>query len=163
MILKYFIISLAIFCIFFIYCHISKIITVNNHLDIIQLTDPDPEIFYDLMQNNQPIILQKELQHWKHINKILNRTLTDINIIINNSMGNTTSSNASSKEYTTSIKENLSIFNLPLSYDWSIDIQNIILDDKYEIYNKERILNSKYFDYDKISDSSINLPHMLPS
>ena len=45
--------------------------------------------------------------------------------------GNTSSS---SKDYTTSIKENLSIFNLPLSYDWNIDIQNIILDDKSGIF-----------------------------
>lgn len=134
MILKYFIASLVLFCIFFIYCHITKITTANNNLDIIQLADPDPEIFYDLLQKNQPIILQKELYCWKHINKLLNSSLTDIKIIINNTKDTTTTGNASSKEYTTSIKENLSIFNLPLSYDWNIDIQNIILDDKSGIF-----------------------------
>lgn len=35
--------------------------------------------------------------------------------------------------------------------------------DKYEIFNKERIPTARYFDYDEISDKTSSLPHMLPN
>lgn len=111
--------------IFFFYVHITKITNVNNHLDILQVHDPEPELAYELLGNNQPIVFQRELAYWKDFNKLLGRPLGDIKTSI---------TSQSEINYSTSIKTNLEPFNLPLSYDWLIDIRPIILDDTSGIF-----------------------------
>jgi hypothetical protein len=122
---KYLAALVILFIIFFVYVHINKITTVNNHLDILQVHDPDPDLAYELLEHNQPIIFQKELAFWKDFNKLLGQPLDNIKTQI-----------AAHPEinYSTSIKMNLEPYNLPLSYDWEIDIRSIILDDSNGIF-----------------------------
>ena len=124
MIARYIFCLIIIVLVFFSYCHISKLRTINNHLDILQTCDPDSEMIFDLFENHKPIIFQKELRFWKEFNKLLGSNLTNIK--------NTLASNTN--HYSTIIKTNLEVFNLPLSYDWNIDIRNVILDDKAGIF-----------------------------
>lgn len=123
--LKYICCLIVLFIIFFCYCHIDRIKTINNTLNILQAADPEPELVYELFEHHQPIIFQRELYFWKEFNKLLDKSLTEIKDIIS------TNSNIN---YTEIIKINLEPYNLPLSYDWSIDIRNIILDDNNGIF-----------------------------
>jgi len=111
--------------IFFFYVHITKITNVNNHLDILQVYDPDPELAYELLGHNQPIVFQRELAFWKDFNKLLGQPLSEIKTLI---------TSQPEMNYSTSIKMNLEPYNLPLSYDWLIDIRPIILDDTNGIF-----------------------------
>jgi hypothetical protein len=122
---KYIASLIILFLIFFIYIHISKISKYNNHLDILQVYDPDPDLAYELLSHNQPIVFQKELAFWKDFNKLLHKPLTEIKQDI-----------ASHPEidYSTSIKANLEPYNLPLSYDWIVDIRGITMDDSSGIF-----------------------------
>lgn len=122
---KYLAALVIVFIIFFFYVHIAKIIKVNNHLDILQVHDPDPDLAYELLEHNQPIVFQRELVFWKDFNKLLGQPLDIIK---------TTISTHPEIEYSTSIKTNLEPYNLPLSYDWLIDIRPIILDDSSGIF-----------------------------
>lgn len=125
MLLKYILLLIVIFIIFFIYCHISKLTTINNNLDIIQTTDPDPELIYELLDQHKPIIFQREIYYWKDINKLIGKPLLDIK-------------NAISQHpdilYSTSIKNNLDPLNIVFSHDWNIDLRNVIMDDKSGIF-----------------------------
>jgi len=114
-----------LFIIFFIYVHISKITSINNQLDILQVFDPDTELAFELLSQNQPIVFQKELAFWKDFNKLLGQPIDYIkNQIISQPEIN----------YSTSIKINLEPYNLPLSYDWLIDIRSVVIDDSNGIF-----------------------------
>jgi len=123
--LKYIGCLIVLFIIFFCYCHINRLKTINNALNILQVSDPDPELAYELFENHQPIVFQRELYFWKEFNKLLDKPLSEIKDIF---------SINSAINYTEIIKSNLEPYNLPLSYDWLIDIRNIILDDKNGIF-----------------------------
>ena len=123
--LKYIGCLIVLFIIFFCYCHIDRLKTINNTLNILQVSDPDPELAYELFENHQPIVFQRELFFWKEFNKLLDKSLSEIKEII---------STNKTINYTEIIKTNLEPYNLPLSYDWLIDIRNIILDDKNGIF-----------------------------
>jgi hypothetical protein len=98
---------------------------INNELKILQVSDPNSDIAYELFNSHQPIVFQKELLFWKEFNTLIGKSLSDINsTIINNP----------SIHYSNYIKNNLEIYNLPLSYDWNIDIRNIILDETSAIF-----------------------------
>lgn len=122
---KYLVALVIVFIIFFLYVHISKITTVNNNLDILQVHDPDPELAYELLGHNQPIVFQRELEFWKDFNKLLNQPIENIKIQITSNP---------EMNYSTSIKMNLEPYNLPMSYDWLIDIRPIVLDDTNGIF-----------------------------
>jgi len=124
-IFKYIISLFILFIIFFIYCHISRLKKINNELKILQVSDPDINIAYDLLDNHQPIVFQKELVFWKEFNHFIGKSLHHIN----NTISNNTTINYS--EY---IKNNLELYNLPLSYDWNIDIRNIVLNSSSSIF-----------------------------
>jgi hypothetical protein len=124
-IIKYISSLLILFIIFFIYCHISRLKNINNELKILQVSDPDDDIAYELFNSHQPIVFQKELRFWKEFNKLLGKTLTEINTDI------MTNKNI---EYSNYIKNNLELYNLPLSYDWNIDIRNVILNETSAIF-----------------------------
>lgn len=132
--LKYIGCLIVLFIIFFCYCHINRIKTINNTLNILQVSDPDPELAYELFENHQPIVFQRELYFWKEFNKLLDKSLSEIKDTISTSTNSINSSNNSVINYTEIIKTNLEPYNLPLSYDWSIDIRNIVLDDKNGIF-----------------------------
>jgi hypothetical protein len=122
---KYLAALVILFIIFFFYIHIIKITAPNNHLDILQVFDPEPELAYELLGHNQPIVFQRELEFWKDFNKLLGQPLETIkNKIATHSEVN----------YSLSIKMNLEPYNLPLSYDWLIDIRPVILDDTNGIF-----------------------------
>jgi len=123
--LKYIGCLIILFIIFFCYCHIDRLKTINNTLNILQVSDPNPELAYELFENHQPIVFQRELFFWKEFNKLLDKSLSEIKEII---------STNKTINYTEIIKTNLEPYNLPLSYDWLIDIRNIILDDKNGIF-----------------------------
>jgi len=123
--LKYIGCLIVLFIIFFCYCHIDRLKTINNTLNILQVSDPNPELAYELFENHQPIVFQRELFFWKEFNKLLDKSLSEIKEII---------STNKTINYTEIIKTNLEPYNLPLSYDWLIDIRNIILDDKNGIF-----------------------------
>jgi hypothetical protein len=124
-IFKYISSLLILFIIFFIYCHISRLKQINNELNILQVSDPDSNIAYELFNSNQPIIFQKELLYWKEFNKLVGKSLNNINTAI------TTNTNIKYSDY---IKNNIELYNLPLSYDWNIDIRNIILNESSAIF-----------------------------
>ena len=124
-ILNYISSLLILFIIFFIYCHISRLKLINNDLKILQVSDPDVDIAYELFNSHQPIVFQKELLFWKEFNTFIGKALSDINTSIST---NTTI------HYSNYIKNNLEIYNLPLSYDWNIDIRNVILDESSAIF-----------------------------
>ena len=124
-IFHYITLFIIILIILFGYCHMKKLKTLNNELKILQIIDPDFEMIYNLLENHQPIILQKEIFYWKEFNKLLGLSLSNIKNIID------TNSEINYSEY---IKNNIYLFNLPLSYDWNIDIRNILLDEKSSIF-----------------------------
>lgn len=111
--------------IYFIYYHLSNLKIVNNELKILQIFDPDPNTIIELFKNHQPIVFQRELYFWKQFKTLLGKSLTEIQ--------NAISSNVN-VNYTEFIKKNLESYNLPLSYDWNIDIRNVNLDDKSAIF-----------------------------
>jgi len=123
--IKYISLLLILFIIFFIYCHISRLRIINNELKILQVADPNVDIAYELLDNHQPIVFQKELLYWKEFNTFIGKSLIDINNTI------TTNNQINYSDY---IKNNLEIYNLPLSYDWNIDIRNVILDSNSSIF-----------------------------
>jgi len=116
---------LILFIIFFIYCHITRLKIINNELKILQVSDPDINIAYELFNSHQPIVFQKELLFWKEFNTFIGKSLNDIN---------TTISTNTNINYSNYIKNNLEIYNLPLSYDWNIDIRNVILNELSAIF-----------------------------
>jgi len=124
-IFKYIASLFILFIIFFIYCHISRLKIINNELKILQVSDPDVNIAYDLLDNHQPIVFQKELLFWKEFNQFIGKALQHIN----NTISNNTTIN-----YSNYIKNNLELYNLPLSYDWNIDIRNIVLNNTSSIF-----------------------------
>lgn len=134
--LKYIGCLLVLFIIFFVYCHINTLKTVNNTLNILQTSDPEPELAYELFSQHQPIIFQRELYFWKEFNKLIDKPLSDIKIIISNTknISNNEQLPSGKIDYTEIIKTNLEPYKLPLSYDWNIDIRNIILDDTNGIF-----------------------------
>ena len=123
--IKYICCLIILFIIFFVYCHINKLKTINNTLNILQTSDPDQELAYELFEQHQPIVFQRELYFWKEFNKLINKSLPDIKATISNNTG---------INYTDIIKVNMEPYNIPLSYEWNIDIRNIILDDKNGIF-----------------------------
>lgn len=125
MITRYIFCFIVLLIIVFIYCHVTNLTVQNNHLDIIQVNDPDVELILELLNNYQPMIMQKELLFWKELNKLIGKSLIEIKKNI---------SSHPEINYTESIKTNLEPLNLPLSYDWNIDIRNVIIDDKSGIF-----------------------------
>jgi len=123
--LKYIGCLLVLLIVFFAYCHITTLKTINNTLNILQTSDPEPELAYELFSQHQPIIFQRELYFWKEFNKLIDKSLPEIKETI---------ATKTEIKYTEIIKTNLEPYNLPLSYDWNIDIRNIILDDKNGIF-----------------------------
>lgn len=137
--LKYILALLILFSVLFIYCHVAKLTEVNNHLDIIQVNDPDPEMIIELLDDHHPIIMQREIHFWKGINKLIGKSLININTILaspntNSNPDITTNPDITPTMITESIKTNLEPFNLPLSFDWNIDIRNVILDDSAGVF-----------------------------
>ena len=127
--INYISLFIILIIILFSYCHISKLKTLNNELKILQTIDPDFDIVYNLLEHHQPIVLQKEIFYWKEFNTLIGESLSNINTIIN------TNTTINYSEY---IKNNINLYNLPLSYDWNIDIRNVILDNKSAIFfNKQ--------------------------
>ena len=124
-IIKYISTLLLLFIIFFIYCHITRLKIINNELKILQVSDPDTDIAYELFNHHQPIVFQKELLFWKEFNTFISKPLSEINNSI------TTNTQIQYSDY---IKNNIEIYNLPLSYDWNIDIRNVILDNTSAIF-----------------------------
>ena len=128
-IIKYITTFVILLIILFSYCHISRLKTLNNELKILQVVDPDADMVYDLLDKHQPIVFQKEIFYWKEFNHLIGKSLTDIK--------NTISINKTIN-YSEYIKNNIDLYNLSLSYDWNIDIKNILLDDKSAIFfNKQ--------------------------
>ena len=123
--LNYICAIIIIFIVFFFYCHISRVKTLNNDLNILQIGDCDPEILYDLLNKHQPIVYQREMYAWKYFNKLIGQPLDTIK----NTIAISTDIN-----YADIIKLNLEPNNLPLSYDWTIDIRNIVLDETAAIF-----------------------------
>jgi hypothetical protein len=123
--LKYIGCLLVLLIVFFAYCHITTLKTINNTLNILQTSDPEPELAYELFSQHQPIVFQRELYFWKEFNKLIDKSLPEIKETI---------ATKTEIKYTEIIKTNLEPYNLPLSYDWNIDIRNIILDDKNGIF-----------------------------
>jgi hypothetical protein len=111
--------------IYFIYYNLSNLKTINNELKILQIFDPEPDTIFELFKNHQPIVFQRELFFWKQFKTFLGKPLTDIQNKIN------TNTDVNYSEF---IRNNLESYNLPLSYDWNIDIRNIVLDDKSAIF-----------------------------
>ncbi len=70
---------IILFIVLFLYCHASRLKTINNELKILQVSDPTFDIAYDLFSNRQPIIFQKELFLWKEINTFIGKDLNYIN------------------------------------------------------------------------------------
>jgi hypothetical protein len=107
--LKYIGCLIVLFIIFFYYCHIDRLKTINNTLNILQVSDPNPELAYELFENHQPIVFQRELFFWKEFNKLLDKSLSEIkNTISTNSINSSiNSSNNSVINYTEIIKTNL--------------------------------------------------------
>ena len=136
-ILNYISSLLILFIVFFIYCHISRLKLINNDLKILQVADPDSDIAYELFNSHQPIVFQKELLFWKEFNKFIGKSLSDIN----NSISTNTNIH-----YSNYIKNNLEIYNLPFTYDWNIDIRNVILDDSSAIFLYNKIIIYKSLD-----------------
>ena len=124
-ILNYLYAIIILFIILFSYCHISRLKTLNNELKILQSINPNSEMVYELLDKHQPIILQKEIFYWKEFNNLLDSSLTEIK----NSIATNTTIN-----YSDYIKNNIDIYSLPLSYDWNIDIRNVILNEKSAIF-----------------------------
>ena len=124
-ILHYVTLLIILFIILFSYCHISRLKTLTNELKILQVIDPDSNIIYDLLDKHQPIILQKELFYWKEFNNFIGQSLFNIKheIALNTTIN-----------YSEYIKNNIDIYNLPLSYDWNIDIRNVALDNTSAIF-----------------------------
>lgn len=134
-IIKYICCFIILFVVIFCYCHITNFKIINNNLNILQTSDPSYEIAYELFTHHQPIIFQRELLYWKEINKLINKSLLEIKEIITHSNDiNDINTTATKINYTEIIKLNLEIYNLPLSYDWNIDIRNIILNDNNGIF-----------------------------
>ena len=128
-ILQYITALIIVLLILFSYCHISRLKTLNNELKILQVVDPDADMVYDLLDKHQPIVFQKEIFYWKEFNHLIGKSLTDIK---------TTISINKTINYSEYIKNNIDLYNLSLSYDWNIDIKNILLDDKSAIFfNKQ--------------------------
>jgi hypothetical protein len=128
-IVNYISLFIILLIILFSYCHIIKLKTLNNEIRILQTIDPDFDIVYNLLEHHQPIILQKEIFYWKEFNTLIGKSLLNINNIIN------TNTNINYSEY---IKNNINLYNLPLSYDWNIDIRNVLLNNKSAIFfNKQ--------------------------
>jgi hypothetical protein len=137
--LKYILALIILLSVLFVYCHVAKLTEVNNHLDIIQVNDPDPEMIIELLDDHHPIIMQREIHFWKSINKLIGKPLTEINTIISSSssISNITppiTPPITPTMITESIKNNLDPFNLPLSFDWNIDIRNVVLDDSAGVF-----------------------------
>jgi len=124
-ILNYITALIILLIILFSYCHISKIKTLNNELKILQVVDPDYNMIYDLLDKHQPIVLQREIFYWKEFNNLIGKSLLDIKKTIS------INTNINYSEY---IKNNINLYNLLLSYDWNIDIKNVLLDDKSAIF-----------------------------
>jgi hypothetical protein len=123
--LNYICAIIIIFIVFFFYCHISRVKTLNNDLNILQIGDTDPEVLYDLLSKHQPIVYQREIYAWKYFNKLIGQPLD----IIKNTIATSTEIN-----YADVIKINLEPNNLPLSYDWNIDIRNVVLNETSSIF-----------------------------
>ena len=111
--------------IYYIYYHLNNLKIINNELKILQIFDPEPDTIFELFKNHQPIVFQRELFFWKQFKTFLGNSLIDIQKTI------TTNTDINYSDF---IKKNLEIYNLPLSYDWNIDIRNITLDDKSAIF-----------------------------
>ena len=84
-ILKYICCLLILLIILFYYCHITKLKTINNKLNILQTTDPTYDISFELFEQHQPIIFQNELLFWKDFNKLINNILIEsfLTVLIN--------------------------------------------------------------------------------
>ena len=121
--LKYIASLLILFIIFFIYCHIIRVKTVNNELRILQVGDPDPEILFEMLSQHLPIIYQREIYAWKYFNKLIGFPLIKIQNAITEATTNATI------DYSEIIKQNLEPNSLPMSYDWVIDMRNIVLNE----------------------------------
>lgn len=107
------------------YTQVSKLKITNNELKILQTFDPEPEMIKELLNNHQPIVIQKEIMFWKQFKLLLGKELEYIKNEI-----------ATNKEvnYSEVIKKNLEVYNIPLTYDWNIDIRNVALDFQSAIF-----------------------------
>ena len=107
------------------YNQVSKLKIINNELKILQTFDPEPSMIKELLDNHQPIVIQKELIFWKQFKLLLGKELEYIKNEI-----------ATNKEinYSEIIKKNMEIYNLPLTYDWNIDIRNVPYDQQSSIF-----------------------------
>lgn len=124
--MKYITSLIILLIIFFIYCHITRLKTLNNELRILQVADPEPELLLEMQAQHLPIVFQREIYAWKHFNKLIGKPLTEIQ--------KTLSTPPTEIDYSEIIKLNLEPNNLPLSYDWILDMRNIVLDEKAAIF-----------------------------
>lgn len=122
---NYISIIIIIIAIYLGYNQVSKLKIINNELKILQTFDPEPEMIKELLDNHQPVVLQKEIMFWKQFKLLLGKELEYIKNEI-----------ATNKEinYSEIIKKNLEVYNIPLTYDWNIDIRNVALDSQSAIF-----------------------------
>lgn len=123
--MKYVASLIILFIVFFIYCHITRLKTTSNELRILQVADPEPELLFEMFAQHLPIVYQREIYAWKYFNKLIGKPLTEIQTAI---------STSSEIDYSDIIKQNLEPNNLPLSYDWTIDLRNVVLNEKAAIF-----------------------------
>lgn len=106
---KYILLILAILFIFFIICHIRVLKKVNTNVNILQTDNMDK--IQDLLVQKYPTIFSDMLYEWQEIAEIFDKTIEEINSIINNI-----------PHFTKMLKSNLNYYSLPLSLDWKFNI-----------------------------------------
>jgi hypothetical protein len=104
--------------IFFIVCHIKQMSKVSNEIEILQTEDVSK--IEELLIKKQPTIFRGVLYDWLPIAEIFDLDVEEINEIIENIQG-----------FSWDIKQELSIYGLPLSIGWKYKIFDKNEDDKY--------------------------------
>uniref|UniRef100_A0A6C0HM37 Cupin-like domain-containing protein n=1 Tax=viral metagenome TaxID=1070528 RepID=A0A6C0HM37_9ZZZZ len=80
-----------------------------------------------MLAQHLPIIYQREIYAWKYFNKLVGLPLAKIQATIAAGTPITPTTITATIDYSEIIKQNLEPNNLPMSYDWSIDMRNIVL------------------------------------
>jgi hypothetical protein len=114
-----FIIIFIVIIIFIILLYSQKLVysRINNEMNILQIYDPSPETLFNLYNQNQPIIIQQELQHWDGFQLLLGLDYDTIKLL----------TKENTQEILTIIKGNMQYHNNIFSYNWTIDINRIDL------------------------------------
>lgn len=115
-----FITLFIIIIIFIVLLYSQKLVysRINNDMNILQTYEPSPETLFNLYNQNQPIIIQQELQYWDGFELLLGLDYETIKML----------TTENTDEILTIIKGNLQFHNNIFSYNWTIDIKKITLD-----------------------------------